>query len=221
MRISSKIKSLQEGCVVIDSFTQTYYQKKITSPLAKSSFLKGLSPSFISICALLSGVLIPVSYLHEKTFLALLFLLLSGFLDSLDGSLAREQKKTSPRGAVLDIFCDRCVESSIVFALFAYAPHERAFLSLLMMCSILLCITSFLVVGIFSQNESYKSFHYSPGLMERTEAFIFFFIMLLFPSTFPFLAISFSSLTLFTALFRLYQFIKLDKQGTKKHEKKY
>ncbi|MCH1430379.1 MAG: CDP-alcohol phosphatidyltransferase [Chlamydiales bacterium] len=201
---------------MIDSLAQAYYQKKITTPLVKLPFLKNLNPSFISLCALLSGLLIPVSYAFGKTYFALLFLVLSGFLDSLDGALAREQKKSSPRGAALDIFCDRCVEVAIVFTLLAHAPSERAFLSLIMMGTILLCITSFLVVGVFSQNDSYKSFHYSPGLMERTEAFVFFFVMLLFPSLFTPLAIIFSSLTLFTALSRLNQFIRLDSQGTPK-----
>lgn len=51
-----------------------------------------------------------------------------------------------------------------------------------------------------------KNFHYSPGVMERAEAFIFFIAMMLWPSAFGKLAALFSVLVLFTAGIRLHQF---------------
>lgn len=69
---------------------------------------------------------------------------------------------------------DRVVEFVVVLALWFVAPQQRGLWCLLMLGSMLLCITSFLVVGIFSENQSQKSFHYSSGLMERAEAFSFF-----------------------------------------------
>ena len=51
-----------------------------------------------------------------------------------------------------------------------------------MMMSIIVCIIGFLLVGVFSQKESIKSFYYSPSLIERAEIFIFFIIIILFPS---------------------------------------
>lgn len=124
----------------------------------------------------------------------------------LDGSLARHQNKTSPIGAALDITADRLVEFAIILGLFLIDPHKRGLLCLLMLGSVLLCITTFLVVGIFSENQSEKGFHYSPGLMERTEAFAFFALMMLFPIYFTPLAAIFSALTFFTAGKRLYEF---------------
>ena len=77
-----------------------------------------------------------------------------------------------------------------------------------MLGSILLCITSFLVVGIFTPNHSSKSFHYSPGLIERAEAFLFFIVMIFVPYYFTFFAFLFATLVALTALIRLWQFSK-------------
>jgi len=140
--------------------------------------------------------------------IAFLALLLSGFLDTLDGSLARYLNLVTSKGAALDIVCDRIVELAVIIGLFFVDANVRALPSLVMLGSILLCITTFLVVGIFVENPSMKSFFYSPGLIERGEAFIFFSIMILFPSTFMVAAYLFSALTLFTAIFRLWEFMK-------------
>jgi len=100
------------------------------------------------------------------------------------------------------------VEFAVILGLFFVDANERALPSLVMLGSILLCITTFLVVGIFVENQSVKSFFYSPGLIERAEAFIFFSIMILFPSTFMVAAYLFSALTFFSAIFRFWEFMK-------------
>ena len=75
-----------------------------------------------------------------------------------------------------------------------------------MLGSVLICITSFLVVAIVSDNQSEKSFYYSPGLMERAEAFIFFILMIWLPQYFSFLSMSFIILVSYTALKRVYDY---------------
>lgn len=59
---------------------------------------------------------------------------------------------------MLDILSDRCVESFIIIAIFINQP-QIAWVGLLMMMSIIVCISSFLLVGVFSQKESIKSFY--------------------------------------------------------------
>ena len=112
-------------------------------------------------------------------------------------------------GAVLDIFSDRCVESALVVGFYWLDPIGRGLPAIAMLVSILLCITSFLVVGIFSENESQKSFHYSPGLMERTEAFIFFALMMFLPQWFHLLAWVFAGLVLYTGVRRIIEFSRV------------
>lgn len=180
-------------------------QRYLVDPIAESLSLY-LTPIHLT---LISGVLglfvLPLSYL-DFPICACLSLLLSGLFDMLDGTVARMTHTSSQWGAVLDIVMDRVVEMTVIFALFLMDPIGRGGASLAMMASILLCITSFLVVGIFSENDSQKSFHYSEGLMERAEAFIFFILMMLFPSLVIPLSFIFTSLVLWTAIIRLKEF---------------
>lgn len=78
-----------------------------------------------------------------------------------------------------------------------------------MLTSILLCVTSFLVVGIFTEKQTEKSFYYSPGLIERGEAFFFFILMILFPSYFVLLSSLFILLVLLTTAIRVVQFANI------------
>jgi len=191
---------------MIDTKYRKNYQFWVLGPFLRSSWIQNLQPKWITFCALFCGVLVGVFLFLHLPILAFLFLVFSGFLDTLDGALARRLEKTSPMGAVLDITSDRIVEFAIVLGLFFVFPEERGLPCLLLLGSILLCITTFLVVGIFSQMEGEKSFYYSPGIMERTEAFIFFSAMILFPQAFLFLAIIFFLLVSLTAILRIYQF---------------
>src|SRR3990167_10796597 len=139
--------------------------------------------------------------------LAILCLVLSGFLDTLDGTVARLSGNTSAAGSVLDIVCDRIVESVVILALFAVDPSHRSWLAFFMLMSCYICITSFLVIGIFTKNKSAKEFHYSPGLIERTEAFLFFIAMMWWPDYFGLLSSIFICLVLLTSYLHIKAFI--------------
>jgi phosphatidylglycerophosphate synthase len=127
-------------------------------------------------------------------------------LRALAGALARALDQTSELGTVLDIVGDRIVEFLVFVGLWAYAPLMRGGYVLFMLGASYICVTSFLVVSMFSENKSHKTFHYSPGLIERAEAFIFFFLMILFPSFFGLLAFAFGALVFYTAVVRVYGF---------------
>lgn len=189
---------------MIDSFGRSFYQRRVIEPLLPS--LSSFSPITVTFFALILGVLVLPLLAMRYSMGAFLCLMVSGFLDTLDGSIARYKNQTTPFGAALDIIGDRMVEVSVVMGLYFFLPEERALNCLLMLGSILFCITSFLVVGIFTQNDTEKGFHYSPGMIERTETFIFFSIMILFPVVFSFVSYLFTALVFFTAFVRLWQF---------------
>lgn len=191
---------------MIDSYYRQVYQKVCVEPILP--FFDRLSPQTLTLSSCFLGLIVCPLVIFDFRWIAFLALLLSGFLDTLDGSLARYLNLVTPKGAALDIVSDRMVEFAVIMGLFFVDTNVRAFPSLLMLGSILLCITTFLVVGIFVENQSVKSFFYSPGLIERSEAFLFFSIMILFPSTFVVAAYLFSALTFFTAIYRLSEFIK-------------
>lgn len=56
-------------------------------------------------------------YFQQQLALALLLLLLSGFVDALDGAVARATGKTSPFGGVLDSICDRYSDAIVLFGI--------------------------------------------------------------------------------------------------------
>lgn len=191
---------------MIDSSWRSPYQRFCVNPIvARLKHLK-VTPHHLTIIALLTGVATLPAIAYGQRMIALALLAFSGYCDTLDGSLARAKGQASPQGAALDIVSDRIVEFAVTLGLFFYAPQERALDSLLMLGSVLICITSFLVVGIFSENNSQKSFFYSPGVMERTEAFACFALMIAFPGLFWIVAKAFSALVLLTGLIRVYQF---------------
>jgi len=188
---------------MIDSYFRSPFQKLLIDPVAHR--LVGVPANLITALSCLLGVAVVPLLAFALPIAAASSLIFSGYLDTLDGTIARLRRQTSPLGTVLDICSDRVVESAVVIGLFLVDP-ARALLCLLLLASILLCITSFLVVGIFSENDSHKSFHYSPGLIERTEAFLFFLGMILLPTIFAQLATAFVGLVTLTALIRIRQF---------------
>lgn len=183
------------------------YQIWLVDPVARWIGCQ-LSPITITIFSGLIGLLFIPLIAGHYTLSAIIVLLISGYLDTLDGTVARLQKSDSDIGSLLDLMTDRVVEFAAVLGFYWLNPLQHALPALLMLGSMLICITSFLAVGIFTANDSHKSFHYSPGLMERAEAFIFFIVMALFPAAFIDLAYIFAVLVSLTAVIRIYQFIK-------------
>ena len=82
-----------------------------------------------------------------------------------------------------------------------------------MFTATLLCITSFLVAAIFTENHTQKGFHYSKGIIERAEAFLFFGFMILLPSHFVTLAYLYTTLTLITTIKRVLEFKRFCKNA--------
>jgi|GEM_PF-1631737 len=178
-----------------------YYQMVFIDPILKTVRCK-FSPSVITLASGVVGLLIiPALYVHY-TYLAIFLLLFSGYLDTLDGSIARACSNSTELGGVLDIVTDRIVESSVLFAFFITNP-KNGIPCFLMLFANLICISSFLVVGIFVEKNSNKSFFYHEGLIERAEAFIFYILMMLLPEYFALLAYSYIILVLLTAFLHL------------------
>lgn len=190
---------------MLEQALRGYYQKNFVDPFAYVIQHEIQANTMTYLSGVIGLLVLPALYCNQVA-LAIIFLLLSGYCDTLDGTLARLNQTSSHWGSILDIMIDRVVELSVVLALFIVAPESRGFWSILMLGSILLCMTSFLVVGIFTENYTEKSFHYSPGLMERAEAFLFFIAMMIWPSAFSYLAALFTLLVIYTAVVRLYEF---------------
>ncbi len=190
---------------MIEQIIRPLYQRLLVDLPAKW-MSRYIHPDHVTLISGVLGILVLPAMLLGWVNGAIILLLLSGYCDTLDGTIARIRQHSTDWGSVLDICMDRLVEFSVIFSLWAIAPQERAFWTILMLGTVLLCITSFLVVGVFTENNSNKSFHYSPGLMERAEAFIFFIVMMLWPGMFSMLAALFCLLVGWTTFVRLREF---------------
>jgi archaetidylinositol phosphate synthase len=189
---------------LLEKSVRPWLQDNYINLLSKKLIGIGIKqPNLVTLASCFVGVLFSPLILLDLNGLAIFCLLLSGLLDILDGTIARQVGESSKIGTVYDIISDRVVEFSVILGLFLIDPQGRALGAMFMLGSVLLCVTSFLVVGIVSEQESNKSFDYSPGLMERAEAFIFFIVMILLPAFFNNLALLFTVLVIYTMINRL------------------
>jgi len=103
---------------MIETHFRKTYQRLCIDPLLNLGFLQKLHPHVFTCVACLFGISIIPLLSFGFSFWAFLMLMISGFLDTIDGPLARHLKISSPQGAALDIICDRIAE-------FAFAYAER------------------------------------------------------------------------------------------------
>lgn len=161
----------------------------------------GLSANQVTVLAFVAGTLSGPLFYAGHPVLAVIFLWLSGFLDAVDGSMAR-MTNTSPWGTLMDIIFDRIVEISVILGL-AFRFPDSHFPLLLLSCSIILSMTVFLTIGAVSEKSGMKSFYYQAGLAERTEGFIFFSLMMLFTDFFTYITLIFFGAIMLTVCQRI------------------
>jgi len=162
---------------VLDTYGRRFVQPAF-GWIARKLLRRGFSATQITFLALgigvLSGPLVALGF----PILAMVALWLSGLLDVIDGSMARESKTPSPWGCLLDITFDQVVELSVIVGLAIRFPEAR--LALLVLTSVLLVsMTVFLTVGALVKAEGFKTFYYQPGLVERSEELLFLTLMTL------------------------------------------
>jgi phosphatidylglycerophosphate synthase len=137
----------------------------------------------------------------DQPLLALFVLWLSGYLDVVDGTMARKTKPSS-WGTLLDISFDRVVEISVIVGL-AFRFPDSMWALLLLSVSIIIGMTVFLTVGALSDKEGMKSFYYQAGLAERTEGFILFTLMIVFSTYLTAITLIFIGVQLITIAQRM------------------
>jgi len=191
---------------MLEKYLQIPFERFLLLPMARRLERTHIKPDILTFLACAAGLGAAWSIVHHGYLDGIFLILLSGYLDALDGFYARKTNQSTSLGGLYDVLSDRIVEAAVVIALFTVDPASRSLPALLMLASILICVTSFLLVGIYTKNSSTKGFYYSPGIIERPEAFVFFIAMLLMPQHFTLLAYSFTLLVLLTAKRRVKQF---------------
>ncbi|MBU9674334.1 CDP-alcohol phosphatidyltransferase family protein [Planococcus sp. CP5-4] len=182
----------------------TYARKHVQPAVDKTAdylLKKGCTADGVTKTAFAIGLSSGVFIYLDLPVLALFALWLSGFLDVVDGTMARKTKP-SPWGTLLDISFDRLVEISVILGL-AFRFPDSMWALLLLSASIIVAMTVFLTVGALSEKQGMKSFYYQAGLAERTEGFILFTLMIVFSPYLTAITLLFIAVQIFTIIQRM------------------
>ncbi|MBC8631949.1 CDP-alcohol phosphatidyltransferase family protein [Paeniclostridium hominis] len=186
--------------------------RKYVDPIINSgaSFLLKLklTANNVTIIALLIGILTSVFIYFDMNIIAVLTLWISGYLDAVDGAIARKTNTTSLFGTLMDITFDRIVETCMILVLALKYVDARMSFIILLIC-IIISMTIFLTVGALVEKKGIKSFYYQAGIAERSEGFIMFSLIILLPKYILFFTNIFSFIIFITIIQRIVEAKKL------------
>jgi archaetidylinositol phosphate synthase len=150
--------------------------RRLQSGAARALSRVGIRANTATIAACAVGIIAGIAFGRGMVIWGIALLAISAALDAIDGTLAREFAAPSPLGGVLDLTGDRVVETAVMIGI---AWHHPAlyFPALLLVGSWYINITVFLAVGAALERRGPKLIEYPPGILERTEALIFFAVL--------------------------------------------
>jgi archaetidylinositol phosphate synthase len=150
--------------------------RRVQSRVARALFRVGISANLATVLAALAGIASGVAFARAQVTFAIAALIISAAFDALDGTIARECAAPSPLGGVLDLSADRVVEACVIVGI-AWRDPALYFPALILVATWYVNITIFLAVGAALEGPSAKLIEYPPGILERTEAIIFFIVL--------------------------------------------
>jgi archaetidylinositol phosphate synthase len=156
--------------------------RRLQSRCAGALFSIGISANVATSLAALAGIASGIAFARADVMFAIIALAFSAAFDALDGTIAREFAAPSAVGGVLDLSADRVVEASVIIGI-AWRDPALYFPALVLVATWYVNITVFLAVGAALEGPSAKLIEYPPGLLERTEAIIFFIALGLMAAT--------------------------------------
>ncbi len=154
----------------------------VQSRCARLLFRMGIGANIATICALIAGIASGIAFARGDVMIGLIALALSALLDAVDGTIARECAAPSALGGVLDLTADRVVETFVIVGI-AWRDPALYFPALVLIGSWYVNITVFLAVGAALERRGPKLIEYPPGILERTEAIIFFVVLAIVEAT--------------------------------------
>jgi phosphatidylglycerophosphate synthase len=150
--------------------------RRVQSRFAGALFRLGISANLATSLAALAGIASGIAFARTQVTFAIAALAISAALDAIDGTIARECAAPSPLGGVLDLSADRVVEACVIVGI-AWRDPALYFPALVLVATWYVNITIFLAVGAAIEGPSAKLIDYPPGILERTEAIIFFIVL--------------------------------------------
>ncbi len=106
-------------------------------------------PNLITVLRLLLIPVVVIYLLDGKREIALIFFILAGVSDALDGFLARVLHQKSPLGAVLDPLADKFLLDTL-YVICAWKEYLPPFLAVLVVSRDVFIVTGFLILHLFA-----------------------------------------------------------------------
>lgn len=183
------------------------YQERIISPSINIILNRfpSIKPNQLTIAGCIAALVMIIFAFLDVYWAATLLLLLAGYLDTIDGPLARISKNESNKGAFLDLFSDRFVEFCAIFALYSFFPNERSFFCVLLLGALMTYLSSYYLNLLFSRASMVNEF--GPSWQQRLIMFGFFVAMMLIPPLFAPLALILIGLLIFVIVKQVRQFL--------------
>lgn len=152
--------------------------KSLQSRCARVLYRAGISANAATMLALVTGIAGGVEFGRGNALAGIVALAISAGFDAVDGVIARECASPSAIGGVLDLTSDRVVETFVIVGI-AWRDPALYFPALMLVGSWYVNITLFLSVGAALERYGPKLIDYPPGILERTEAIVFFAVLAL------------------------------------------
>jgi archaetidylinositol phosphate synthase len=142
--------------------------KRILNPIAKKV---GINPNIITIISLLISVIAAMAIGNKFLITGAILVFISGFLDVLDGAVARYHGKDTKFGAVLDSTIDR-FSDTIIYTGFIFGGYIEWFIGIL-------AIHSGITVSYVRASAESKGLGANVGIAERAVRIIIIIIALI------------------------------------------
>jgi archaetidylinositol phosphate synthase len=176
------------------------YIQPLFEKVANFTIRWGITANQVTIVAFLVGIIAAIVVCFGNAVVGVALLWLSGFLDALDGTIARKTNSSSGIGTLMDILFDRIVEIAMLLAIECMTTSVDIGIYIsIVLSAIIISMTVFLTVGALVDKIGNKSFYYQAGLAERTEGFIMISLAAILPDFREIILVVFAAMMLFTA----------------------
>ena len=116
---------------MLSRWIRTWYAE-LLRPFLSLILRLGITANTLTVASLVVVVSAGTLFAFGQTVLGAWILLMGGFLDGIDGELARISRVQSPFGAFLDSICDHCGDFAMYFGLLLPFLSKEAFVQILL-----------------------------------------------------------------------------------------
>jgi CDP-diacylglycerol---glycerol-3-phosphate 3-phosphatidyltransferase len=179
-------------------------------PVGKGLHKARVNPDALTVIGLAFSVVTAFLIAHGRLGLAVIGVILTGVPDILDGTVARQSGKASPRGAFFDSVCDRVSDAVLLGGVAWFLVGESAYLPMLAFAAVSLSM----LISYERAKAEGLGFHAKGGLMERAERLVLLAVGLAFDVLVPVLWI----MVVLSAITAVHRFGKVWLQATEPDE---